>query len=168
MILNFKLVKIDYKYCDYLRKYDSRVMYNNGKKELRPFVGVLFIINECEYFAPLTSPKIKHLKMKNTIDFMKIDHGILGAINFNNMIPVWKRNYKIIDINKDLNDDKKYQKLLSEQLSWLNSNNIQVRNKSYKLYSAYKNNKLSNNIQNRCCNYLLLEKVGKEYNEYND
>ncbi len=168
MILNFKLVKIDYKYCDFLRNYDSRVMYNNGKKELRPFVGVLFKINDCEYFAPLTSPKVKHLKMKNTIDFMKICNGTLGAINFNNMIPVWKNDYKIIDINKDLSNDKKYQKLLCEQLSWLNSNNIQVRNKSYKLYNAYKNNKLSNNIKSRCCNYLILEAKGKAYNKRND
>lgn len=37
----FKLVKIDYMYCDYLRKYDKRVVYNKGKKELRPFIEVI-------------------------------------------------------------------------------------------------------------------------------
>ena len=46
----FKLVKIDYMYCDYLRKYDKRVVYNKGKKELRPFIGVLFSIGDKEYF----------------------------------------------------------------------------------------------------------------------
>lgn len=30
---NFILVKVDHKYCDYLRKFDSRVMYNAGVKE---------------------------------------------------------------------------------------------------------------------------------------
>lgn len=32
-----KLVKIDSNYCDYLRKYEEKIMYNKDKKELRPF-----------------------------------------------------------------------------------------------------------------------------------
>ena len=68
---NFKLVRIDDKYCDYLRKYDSKVMYNANRKSLRPFVGVLFEVNKYKYFAPLSSPKLKHVKMKNNIDFIK-------------------------------------------------------------------------------------------------
>ena len=40
MIRNFKIVKVDSNYCDYLRKYDSKVSYNAGIKELRPFIGV--------------------------------------------------------------------------------------------------------------------------------
>ena len=88
MILNLKLVRVNSDYCDYLRKFDNKVAYNKNQKELRPFVGVLFIIGNMEYFAPLSSPKAKHLKMKNTMDFFKIDNGKLGAINFNNMIPV--------------------------------------------------------------------------------
>ena len=34
MYENFKIVKVDYKYCDYLRQFDLRVPYNAGKKEL--------------------------------------------------------------------------------------------------------------------------------------
>ena len=44
MYKSFKIVKIDSNYCDYLRKYDNKVSYNAGLKELRPFVGVLFRI----------------------------------------------------------------------------------------------------------------------------
>ena len=62
-------------------------------------VGVLFKIDSKEYFAPLSSPKPKHLKMKNYVDFFKIDNGLLGVINFNNMIPVNKDNYEISDLN---------------------------------------------------------------------
>lgn len=54
------LVRLDTKYCDYLRKFDSRVPYNYNEKELRPFVGVLFEIDDCMYLAPLSSPKAKH------------------------------------------------------------------------------------------------------------
>ena len=66
----FKLVKIDYMYCDYLRKYDKRVVYNKGKKELRPFIGVLFSFGDLEYFAQLSSAKAKHRTMRYTIDFL--------------------------------------------------------------------------------------------------
>lgn len=61
---NLILVGLDSKYCDYLRQYDNKVPYNYDGKELRPFVGVLFMVNNCKYFAPLSSPKAKHKKIK--------------------------------------------------------------------------------------------------------
>lgn len=164
-----KIVKIDSNYCNYLRKYDKRVVYNMGEKELRPFVGILFKINDLEYFAPLSSPKLKHLKMRNTIDFFKIRDGELGAVNFNNMIPVNKENYQVINVNIKKEDDKeiKYQELLKDQLNWLNENYIQVKNKSYKLYNLYKNDKLGSNIKSRCCNFTLLEEISDNYSKEN-
>lgn len=39
--------------------------------------------------------------MKNTIDFFKIKDGELGAVNFNNMIPVNENNYSLVDLNKE-------------------------------------------------------------------
>ena len=167
MILNLKLVIIDSKYCDYLRKFDNRVMYNKNDKELRPFIGVLFKVNYYEYFAPLSSPKPKHLKMRNTIDFFKIDGGKLGAVNFNNMIPVKVDNYKVIYFSKiDFNNlsGRKYQELLKDQLSWLNKNYMQVMNKSHKLYNLYNMKRLSKNIMDRCCDFKLLEEKCEQYN----
>ena len=102
MIKKLRIVRVDSDYCDYLRKFDNKVAYNKNEKELRPFIGILFEINECEYFAPLSSPKPKHKNMKNTIDFLKIKNGELGAVNFNNMIPVKKKNYLLIDLNKQV------------------------------------------------------------------
>ena len=64
MYKKFKIVKVDSKYCNYLRKFDNKVVYNAGKKDLRPFIGVLFTIENCEYFAPLSSPKLKHKLLK--------------------------------------------------------------------------------------------------------
>lgn len=133
---NFKLYYISEEYIDYLRQFDSKVAYNKNEKELRPFIGVLFEIEDCEYFAPLASPKPKHKKMKNTLGFFKIKNGELGAINFNNMIPVRENNYNLVDLSKEAltMQEAKYQKLLKEQLSWLNSNYDQLKTKSYKLY----------------------------------
>lgn len=167
MILNLKIVRVNSDYCDYLRKYDNKVSYNKFEKELRPFIGILFKIDKCEYFAPLSSPKPKHKKMKNTVDFFKIKNGELGAVNFNNMIPVTEGNYTLVDLHKETLtlSELKYQRLLIQQLAWLNSNYHQVKNKSFKLYQLYNNDKLPKNIKARCCDFKLLEEKCMEYNK---
>lgn len=166
MIIKLKIVRVNSDYCDYLRKFDDKVSYNKNEKKLRPFIGILFEIDSCKYFAPLSSPKTKHKQMKNTIDFFKIKNGELGAVNFNNMIPVNENNYSLVDLNKKVNniEELKYQKLLKEQLNWLNENYDQVKNKSFKLYQLYNNGKLPQNIKSRCCNFKLLEQKCTEYN----
>lgn len=165
VIRNFRIVKVDYKYCDYLRQFDNKVPYNAGSKELRPFIGILFVVNGCEYFAPLSSPKAKHLDMKNNIDLVKIDGGRLGVINFNNMIPVKPSNYELFDLNSKptTTPELKRQNLLKSQLLWLNKNISTVKSKAIKLYEKYKNNKLPERISQRCCNFILLEKKCNQY-----
>ena len=166
MIRNFRLVKVDYKYCDYLRQFDNRVSYNAGIKELRPFIGILFVVDGIEYYAPLSSPKVKHINIKNNIDIIKIDGGRLGVVNFNNMIPVTKDNYEIIDLNAKLTDtyELKRQILLKSQLLWLNKNIKNVKGKAISLYEMYKNDRLPDRIKSRCCNFMLLEEKCNEYN----
>lgn len=161
----FIIVQVDYKYCNYLRNFDERVPFNSGVKRNRPFIGVLFQVNDIEYFTPLSSPKEKHKKMKNTIDFIKIDNGNLGAINFNNMIPIKKECYEEINLMaKTKNEaENKYYHMLYLQLIWLNRNYIRVTKKAHNLYYFYKANKLKENVSKRCCNFSLLEEKCHEY-----
>ena len=161
------LVKLDADYCNYLRKYDNKVPYNYGKKELRPFVGVLFEVNDCMYFAPLSSPKAKHLRLKSKMDFFKIDKSKLGAINFNNMIPFTVDNIIKIDLDKKVSNKKeaKYIKLLNEQIYWLNRHSDSLLNRTKSLYDKYVNNNLPISIASRCCNFKLLEGKHMEYNK---
>lgn len=168
MYKKFRIVKVDYKYCNYLRKFDNKVPYNEGSKELRPFIGVLFKIDKCEYFAPLSSPKTKHKELRNTIDLIKIANGKYGVINFNNMIPVTNNNYEEFDLNKktETKSEKNRLELLQNQLRWLTKNKKNIYDKSRLLYEKYKNNKLRENVKKRCCNYILLEKKCNEYNKH--
>lgn len=163
MIFNLFVAILDSKYCNYLRQFDNKVSYNMGNKENRPFIGVLFWIGDIEYFAPLSRPKTKHLKMRNTIDFVKIDGGKLGAINFNNMIPVKKGNYKLV--NLDVPNADKYITMIKKQLLWLNKHRLQILFKAGRLYDYYLANLLPDNIKNRCCNFKLLEEKCEEYNK---
>ena len=81
------------------------------------------------------------------------------------MIPVNENNYSLVDLNKETLtiSELKYQKLLKEQLDWLNTNYKQVRNKSLKLYQLYMDGKLSENIKARCCDFTLLEEKCLQY-----
>lgn len=161
------LVRIDSDYCDYLRKYDKRVPYNFKQKDLRPFVGVLFTVDNYKYFVPLSSPKQKHLKMKNKLDFLKIDDVKLGAINFNNMLPVNDKNVILLDLNaKFVSVEKQqYYKLLKKQIFWLNRNSDKLYSQSKKLYLKYLDNTLAPSIFARCCDFKLLETKCEEYNQ---
>ena len=121
--MKFSFYRADASYCDFLREKDPCVPYTMDKKTNRPFIGVVFHINGYNYYAPLTSPKPKHLKMKNQIDFLKINNGIWGAINLNNMIPINKDSLIPIDLKILDTDDKytvDYKNLLINQLSWCN------------------------------------------------
>ena len=165
---SLSLVIIDTEYCNYLRKYDEKVPYNYNEKQLRPFVGVLFEVNDCMYFAPLSSPKPKHLKLKNKLDFLKIDSGKLGAINFNNMLPVSAANVVMLDLNKECltETEEKYTKLLQEQIYWLNRNSKKILGRAKKLYDRYLSGKLDEKIAKRCCDFKLLEEKCQEYKEF--
>ncbi len=59
---NLKLYKIKDEYIEYLLEYDKNVIHN--KKESRPYVGIVLEINNRTYYAPLSSPKEKHRKIK--------------------------------------------------------------------------------------------------------
>ena len=85
-----KLYKVEAEFLDLLREIEPKVSL---LKERRPFLGILIKLDEFNYLAPLTSPKIKHKSMKNSEDFIKIDSGNYGAINLNNMIPVPELKY---------------------------------------------------------------------------
>ena len=84
-------------YIDYLKKWDKKVPNVDYGNRMKCFIGVIFIKNDIEYFAPLTSFKEKFISMKNDIDFYKITNyetgKIYGAIDINNMIPIPNEMY---------------------------------------------------------------------------
>ena len=154
-----KIYFINDDYIAYLRKYDTKVAYN--KIPNRPYVGVVFTYNDFKYFAPLSSPKTKHLFMKeNMVDIFKIDNGRLGIINLNNMIPcpmsVLTEAIKIVK-------DKKYKVLLENQLTYLNANKEKLYRKTANFQKKYRKGYLQSNVLERCCKFPLLEDRYLEY-----
>lgn len=171
---NFKFIKVKPDYINFLLQYDNKVSYNGIilKKENRPFLGILFNINNKNYYAPLSSRKNKffklHKKYKNTkmnnVDIFFIEdknEKLLSVINFNNMIPVPKNSIIQFDIRKDKNSN-----LLEKEIEFCNNlkNKKQIKEQAIKVYNIVKNH-TNKRIENRCCNFRLLEEKCKEYEE---
>lgn len=156
---NLKLYFIDTKYIKYLRTYDKKVAYN--KVPNRPYVGVVYTYNNFNYFAPLSSPKPKHMRLKNTaIDIFKIDNGRLGVINLNNMIPTPKEVLTEAIPNVK---EPKYKSLLIDQIDYINHNKQYLYSKVVQFQTIYRKGHLQENILNRCYNFTLLEEKCLEF-----
>lgn len=163
--MRFNLYRIEPDYCGYLQQFDNRVPYAASPDKItRPFIGVGIEIDGFNYMAPLSSPKPKHIKMKETVDFIKIKGGKLGVINLNNMIPVPKGIAKMINLNAPI-INREYSELLKNQLFWCNqSQNRQIiLKKARNLYHYHKKGTLYPNHEKRCCNFTLLEEKAQEY-----
>ena len=168
--MNFSFYMVDAAYCDYLRESDPCVPYTMERKSIRPFVGIVFSVHNVHYYAPLTSPKPKHLHMKNQVDFLKINGGEWGAINFNNMIPVHPGSLTKVEIKifeTDSPQDIAYKNLLSNQLSWCNSHRDTILNQAEKLYRLVVDGRAWNTLASRCCNFALDETLCVSYTKEN-
>lgn len=164
--MNLKFYRADEGYCEFLRKSDPCVPYVQDAKNIRPFVGILISVNRLDYFAPLTSPKPKHLNMKSQLDFMKINGGVWGAINFNNMIPIHPSCLTVVDMKATPTDSKAiadYKHLLANQLSWCNSNRGRIVTQAEKLYHLIISQKARPELMKRCCNFAIDEEQCRAY-----
>ena len=97
---NLKLFEANEDYINFLVPYAPHLFHNKteSEKNTRKFIGVLLSVNDTEYFAPLSSFKEKHRKMKNSLDFIKIEN--IAVINLNCMFPLPEKCRKYVEINK--------------------------------------------------------------------
>lgn len=151
-------------YISYLKQFDEKVAEN--KTESRPYVGVVMEIDDIKYYAPFTSPKPKHKKMKNGKDFRKINGGLYGAINFNNMIPVV--DSALIEIDIAGVNDVQYRRLLQNQYNSIkkDENGIiatagNLHNLIFKDESELSEYEMK--VKHRCCNLKILEQKYKDW-----
>ena len=163
--LNFYIVSD--KYINYLSQFDYHIAYN--KNEKRPYIGVVIILEEHYYFAPLFSPKQKHKTYKDNLTFFKIVNdktkNDLGIIRFSDMIPVPQDCVYLLDIK---NKSYGYKRLLSEQYSYINKpeHKQKIMDKATKIYSivtSNKKNKVSRFYKDLSCDFKLLEEKCLKY-----
>ena len=163
--LNFYI--IDDNYVKYLSRFDKHIAYN--KNEKRPYIGVVIIVREHYYFAPLFSPKQKHKTYKDNLTFFKIKDtktkNDLGIIRFSDMIPVPQERVHLLDIKSK---SYGYKRLLSKQYSYINrpENKAKIMEKAEKIYSIVTKNsksKMAKFYKDLSCDFKLLEEKSAEY-----
>ena len=163
--LNFYI--IDDNYIDYLSQFDKHIAYNKNQK--RPYIGVVIVVEEHYYFAPLFSPKQKHKTYKDNLTFFKIINpktkNDLGIIRFSDMIPVPQECVYLLDLKSK---SYGYKRLLSEQYSYINmpENKKKIFDKSEKLYNIVtksSKSKMTKFYKDLSCDFKLLEEKSIEY-----
>ena len=96
-----QLYEVDPRYIQYLSYYEPRLFHNKQPEQIhtRKYTGVVLHIHGLDYFAPLSSYKNKHRKMKDNVDLIKVKE--YAVINLNNMFPVPASAYHYVDIQKE-------------------------------------------------------------------
>jgi len=59
--------------------------------------------------------------------------------------------------------ERDYKNLLTNQLSWCNSNKVGILSRAEKLYQMIVNKKAWPELERRCCNYLIDEEQYRKY-----
>ena len=170
MQTEFELFKVDMKYIRNLHNKDDKVPSVSPQigKDSRVFVGIVVICEKFKYCIPLSSPKEKHLRMKDSIDFSKIevDGKLLGVLNFNLMIPIEEAQLQMIDVlprKRDRSVISNYKDKCRKELNWCRDHSEVICNKANVLYKKYTSGDFFRGRE-RCLDFQKLEKECEKYN----
>lgn len=158
---HLQLYEIHPEYIEYLQPFAPHLFHNKKQEQVheRKYIGILLRVNDCDYFAPLSSFKPKHLHMKNSLDFIKIRQ--YAVINLNNMFPVPREECVYIDFKTV--KDAKYRSLLLAEYRFIKSVQDKIRKNAQTLYRYKLANKDATGLAKRCNDFLLLEDLCKKY-----
>ncbi len=160
---NIRFYEIDAQYIDYLSQYAPH-LFRNKKEEQhnsRKYIGIVLHINDMDYFAPLSSFKEKHRRMKESLDFIKVKD--YAVINLNNMFPVPENKRKYVDIGAE--KDLKYRSLLLSEYRYIKAIQEKIYKNASNLYKIKIKDGNSTGLSKRCNDFLLLEEKCKEYSD---
>ena len=155
-----KIVEVSDRYINYLKEYFPKTLLDNKqgcRKHTRKYLGVIFKINEYNYFAPLSSPKKSdYLEngaiRKSSVSIIRMTRiynnkiVLLGTIKLNNMIPVPQSEIIIYNIENER--DKKYQDLIKNEQFWIQRNTDKIIKQGLNLYNNKINEKNLINVKN--------------------
>ena len=111
------------------------------------------------YFAPLSSFKPKHKKLKESVDLIKIRN--IVVININNMVPVPNGEYHLVDIRGI--KDQQYRYLLQAENREINRLRDRIIKNARIVYNHKIRNGISTALARRTNDFKQLEKKCKEY-----
>lgn len=152
---------VDERYIDHLAPHAPHLFKNarKGQAHSRKYVGIVLEVNGFDYFAPLSSFKEKHRKMKNGLDFIKV--GDYAVINLNNMFPIAEGTYQRVDFSSV--PDRRYRDLLQAEYRIIKQLEGRIRKNASTLYKYKLSNGDSTRLSSRCNDFAALEEVSRRY-----
>lgn len=159
--MTIKIYEVNPQYIDYLIPYAPHLFQNKqpGQRNERKYIGIILIVNGMNYFAPLSSFKAKHEKMKNGLDFIKI--GDYAVININNMFPVPDGEYTYVDIPTV--KDSQYRKLLMTEYRIIRKLQDKIIKNALEVYKHKTKKGNATALARRCNDFHLLEEKSKRF-----
>ncbi len=156
-----KIYEVNPQYIDYLIPYAPHLFQNKqpGQHNERKYIGIVLSVNDMNYFAPLSSFKAKHKKMKNGLDFIKI--GDYAVLNINNMFPVPNGEYTYVDIPTVKN--LQYRKLLMTEYRIIRKLQDKIMKSAAEVYKHKLKKGNTTALAKRCNDFKLLEDKSKKF-----
>lgn len=161
--MDIKIYEVSNKYIDYLSEFAPHLFKNKqpGQHNERKYIGVILEVNGLCYFAPLSSHKKKHEKMKERLDFLKI--GRYSVINLNNMFPIPEGEAYYVDFSKVA--DVHYKALLLAEYRIIRKRADKIKKNAFELYKHKTEKGFSTALAKRCNDFLLLEVACNNYKD---
>ena len=158
---NIKFYEISETYIDYLSPHAPHLFHNSKKKQAntRKYLGIVLRVYDMDYFAPLSSFKAKHEKMKEGMDFLKV--GRYAVINLNNMFPVPVSECKYVDFSMVSN--KIYKDLLMAEYRIIKQMQEKIRKRAEQLYHHKKIYGNNTPLAKRCNEFDKLERLCRRW-----
>ena len=172
----FKLYHVNIKYIRALHNIDDNVpsVSPQVRKHLRPFLGIIVLINNSKFCIPLTSNSIQKKKlatMHENITFRKIydkSGKLLAALNLNNMIPIQDEYLSEINLKIRPTDSQElchWKKLCIKELDWCQKHQKEIERLANELYNKYTSDEHFNK-RKICLNFPALEKECRKNKKY--
>lgn len=142
-------------------QFDKHLFHNKQahQQNKRKYIGILFKVNNLDYFVPLSSFKPKHAKMKDSLDFIKL--GDFAVVNLFSMLPVSQQYCHYIDFS-DI-EDKKYKNLLVSEFVEIKSKKDLILKNAKIVYGQKLHKGNSTPYWSRCADFKLLEEKALLY-----
>jgi len=165
-----KLYTITDEYIDYLRTFDSKILFNKNSK--RKYLGTVLTISNYNYVVPLSSPKekdyfyvdgVKTIK-KDSMPIIRIiveNNELKGTLRFSNMFPAPDKVLTYYNINNE--NDINYKILIIKELVFINSIAEKIRKHAKVIYTQKINNYEHFHYIKNTVDFKLLEKESTKY-----
>lgn len=151
-----KLYEVSEEYISYISTVEKNVFSSkeNARNHTRKYLGIVYSINEYNYYIPLSSPKNSDYRLENGVQ--KIRGSIIpiiritsqsssgelelkGTLKLSNMIPVPASELTLYDMEHE--QDLFYKSLIQKEMLFIRKNKNKIIQNAKILYKQKKENK---------------------------